>query len=208
MIRKFILPLLFATAFTCAAPAVAAISPMQYVQTTIDGILAALRDKNLDRDSRREKILDYINDSFDFRSMSQRTLATNWRKASDAEQDAFVDRFAKLIQSTYMGRLEAYTDEKIKYTKERIKGDKAIINTHIVTSSVEIPINYKMKQDGDRWRVYDVIIEEVSLISSYRSSYQSLIDKEGFKGLLAAMDDKINELNSAAEQTAEAAAQP
>ncbi|NOR40167.1 MAG: ABC transporter substrate-binding protein, partial [Gammaproteobacteria bacterium] len=110
-------------------------------------------------------------------------------------QQEFVKLFSQLIENTYIGRIEAYTDEKVDYPGEKVKGKKAVVETLILTASADIPINYKVyqKKNGEWW-VYDVIIEGISLISNYRSSYQEIVKKEGFDGLIAKMKAKIKEL--------------
>ena len=107
-----------------------------------------------------------------------------------------MDKFSQLILASYMGRIEAYTDERIEFRGERIKGDKAEVATVIVSGAREIPIRYKLRRKGDRWLVYDVVIEEVSLIRNYRSSYRAIVKKEGVGGLLARMDEKLAMLES------------
>jgi phospholipid transport system substrate-binding protein len=171
-------------------------SPTQTVQTAVDAILGIVTDETLDKEAKRTKMREIINKRFDFRAMSQRTLATNWKKASEDEQRQFVDLFAQLIQNSYIGKVEAYTSEKVEYPAEKIKGKRAVVDTLIITSSTEIPVNYKVYLKNDEWRVYDVIIEGVSLISSYRSTYQQIVKKDGFPGLFAKMEEKLKELEN------------
>ncbi|MEN8108567.1 MAG: ABC transporter substrate-binding protein [Pseudomonadota bacterium] len=180
-----------------AAFAEATPSPTDEVRASVDAVIALLKDDQLDRDSRREKMRVVINDRFDFRAMSQRTLATNWKKASDTEKQQFTDLFAQLIQNSYVSKIESYTNETVEYPGEKLKGRKAVVNTLIITSSAEIPVNYRVYLKNGKWRVYDVIIEGVSLISNYRSSYQQIVKKDGFPGLLARMEAKIKELENA-----------
>jgi len=172
-------------------------SAMDAVRTSVEAILDILKKGDaLDKDSRRSAMEVIIDKRFDFRAMSQRTLATNWKKATDAEKQEFTDLFKQLIQSSYVGKLEAYTNEKVEYVAEKAKGRKAVVETLIKTASADIPLNYKMySKDGD-WLVYDVIIEGVSLISNYRSSYQTIVKQEGFDGLMAKMKAKIEELKT------------
>jgi phospholipid transport system substrate-binding protein len=160
----------------------------------VEAIIGILKDTELDKPAKREKIRLVIAERFDFRAMSQRTLATNWKKASKEEQQQFVGLFAELIQNTYIGRVEAYTNEEVKYPGEKITNDRAVVDTLIVTSSAEIPVTYKLYLKDDRWLVYDVNIEGVSLISNYRNSYQEIVKREGFSGLLAKMEEKVREL--------------
>ena len=171
-------------------------SPTDSIRSSVDGILALLKDKELDKATRREKIGKVISNRFDFRAMSQRTLATNWKKASTEQKKEFIGLFSKLIENTYIGRVEAYTDEKVDYPGEKVKGKKAVVETLILTATADIPVNYKVYLKNDKWWVYDVVIEGISLISNYRSSYQEIVKKDGFDGLIAKMKAKIKELES------------
>ena len=173
-----------------------AAAPTDQLKKSLDGVIDVLREQGLDREVRREKIRVLFRERFDFKVMARRVLAKNWKKATPDIQDRFVILFADLLEATYIGRIEEYSDERVDYIKERIKEKRAIINTMIVTKSVEIPINYKLTLTGDKWLVYDVVIEEVSLVRSFRSSYSEIVKKEGFEGLLAKMEDKAEELKS------------
>jgi len=197
MLKRLFLILAAGIMLTTATIAPADISPTEAVRGSVNSILTLLQDKGLDQTTRREEMRKVINARFDFRAMSQRTLATNWKKASKEQQQEFVQLFAQLIENTYIGRVEAYTDEKVDFPGEKVKGKKAVVETLILTPSADIPINYKVyqKKNGEWW-VYDVIIEGISLISNYRSSYQEIVKKEGFDGLIAKMKNKIKELES------------
>ena len=171
-------------------------SAIDAVRSSVEAILDLLKKGDMDKAARRSAMEVIIDKRFDFRAMSQRTLATNWKKASDAEKQEFTGLFKQLIQSSYVGKLEAYTNETVEYVAEKAKGRKAVVETLIKTASADIPLNYKMySKDGD-WLVYDVIIEGVSLISNYRSSYQTIVKQEGFDGLMAKMKAKIEELKA------------
>jgi phospholipid transport system substrate-binding protein len=171
-------------------------SPTQTVQESVDAILTLIKDKTLEQDDRRARIRAYIKTRFDFEAMSQRTLATNWKKASEEEREKFIDLFSQLIENTYIGKIEAYTNEKVEYPGEKVKGSKAVVETLIIAASADIPVDYRLYRKNDTWWVYDVIIEGVSLISNYRSSYQEIVKKEGFDGLLAKMQEKVDELRN------------
>jgi phospholipid transport system substrate-binding protein len=195
MLKRLFLILAFGITLATANIVSADISPTDSIRGAVDGILTLLQNKELDQATRRKEMRKVINARFDFRAMSQRTLATNWKKASTEQKQEFVTLFSQLIENTYIGRVEAYTDEKVDYPGEKVKGKKAVVKTLILTASADIPINYKVyqKKDGEWW-VYDVIIEGISLISNYRSSYQDIVSKEGLDGLLAKMRSKIKEL--------------
>lgn len=197
MLKRLFLMLAFAMTLAAVNIASADISPTDSIRGSVDGILTILQNKELDQTTRRKEMRKVINERFDFHAMSQSTLATNWKKASKEQQEEFVTLFSQLIENTYIGRVEAYTDEKVDYPGEKVKGNKAVVATLILTASADIPIDYKVyqKKNGEWW-VYDVIIEGISLISNYRSSYQDIVSKEGLDGLLAKMRNKIKELET------------
>ncbi len=197
MLKKLLLALSLGTLLAFPASGSTETSPTQTVQESVNLILDLLKDDSLEQDDRRAKIRAHIKTRFDFQAMSQSTLATNWKKASAQERQQFIDLFSQLIENTYIGKIEAYTNEKVEYPGEKVKGNKALVETLIIAASADIPVNYKLYKKGDAWWVYDVIIEGVSLISNYRSSYQEIVKQEGFDGLLARMQEKIDELRSA-----------
>jgi len=182
--------------FSSARPALA--GPKDEVVATTERILSLLRDRDMDRQQRRREIREALRARFDFRAMSLKTLGRNWKKASPEQKDRFVELFARLLENAYLGRIEAYTDEEVVYGKEKIRGKKAVVKTEIVTRRKRIPVDYRLYDRGDGWYVYDVIIEEISLIRNYRSSYREIIGKEGFDGLLGRMEAKLARRDAAA----------
>lgn len=185
--------ILVAVFATVASLSSAMPTPTEQIKETIDAAIEALKDLGIDQESRKEKVSTLIRKRFDFRAMSKRTLAANWKKANPDQQERFVNLFANILENSYMDRIESYTDEQVEYVKERIKEDRALVDTVIVTGSADIPIRYKMLLEGEEWFVYDVVIEEVSLIRNFRSSYRDIVIKEGMDGLLARMEEKVEE---------------
>jgi phospholipid transport system substrate-binding protein len=165
-------------------------SPKATVETTVNAILGILRDKSLDREEARAKMRNEISKAFDPRAMAQSVLSTNWRQASKEQQDEFQALFLQTLENTYMGRIEAYTNEKVEFHDEEIDNNRAQVETVIVTTSNEIPINYKLRLRSDGWFVYDVEVENVSMVSSYRDTYRSVVRRDGIDGLLAQMREK------------------
>jgi phospholipid transport system substrate-binding protein len=196
MLKNMLMILTLGTLFALPVQGGNEISPTRTVQESVDAIIALLKDDSLGQEEMREKIRAHINTRFDFRAMSQRTLATNWKKASEQERERFIELFSQLIENTYIGKIEAYTDEKVEYPGEKVKGSKAVVETLIIAASADIPVDYRLYRKDGVWWVYDVIIEGVSLVSNYRSSYQEIVKQEGFDGLLVKMQEKIDELQS------------
>jgi len=196
MLKRLFLILTAGTLLATASLVAAGASPTESIRSSVDGVLALLQDKEMDDATRREKIGEVISERFDFRAMSQRTLATNWKSVSEEQRKEFVQLFSTLIENTYIGRVEAYTNEKVDFPGEKVKGKKAVVATLILTANADIPVDYKVYLKNDKWWVYDVVIEGISLISNYRSSYQEIVNKEGFDGLIEKMKAKIKELEN------------
>ncbi len=169
------------------------LGPKEQVKVTVDGILAILRDKSLDWYSKQLSIESIIDRRFDFQTMSQSVLATHWRKATPEERKRFVEFFSQYLQHTYTERMKQYTDQYVKYGAQTIRGDRAVVHTFIVTDNADIPVTYKLKQDEGKWFGYDVVIENVSLISNYRNTYTAIVRSEGMDGLLDSLENSIKQ---------------
>ena len=202
MLKRLLLVLMTGLALAFATASLAENSPTDEIRASVDAIIAILKNEQLDQAGKRAEIKAVVNKRFDFRAMSQRTLATNWKKTTDEEKNRFVDLFSQLIENSYVGKLDSYTNEKVNYTGEKVDGRKAVVETVIITTTADVPVDYRVYQKDDQWLVYDVTIEGVSLISNYRSSYQTIMKSEGFEGLLAKMQEKIDELASTPSQPA------
>jgi phospholipid transport system substrate-binding protein len=196
MLKRLLLLLVTGFSLGLSVTSFAGNSPTDDIRASVDAIIDILNDKQLDHAGKHSKISGVVYKRFDFRAMSQRTLATNWKNTTDEEKDKFVGLFSKLIENSYIGKLDSYTNEKVNYTGEKVDGRKAVVETLIITTSADIPVDYRVYQKGGQWLIYDVIIEGVSLISNYRSSYQEIMKNEGFEGLLTKMQAKIDELAS------------
>ncbi len=169
-------------------------TPSADITGTVDQIMEVLRNHELPKDLRREQLSSLIRNRFEFTVMSRSTLGKHWKKASADQQRQFQTLFSDLLEATYIGRIESYTDEKVVYGDEKIRGKKALVKTRIKTKTVEIPIDYKLVNKPEGWFVYDVVIEGVSLVRNFRSSYGTIVDREGFDVLFSKMQTKIAEL--------------
>ena len=188
---------IFFSAFSIAAVE----TPKQAIQTTIDSILETLRDKTLAKPAnkmkRRTAIKNLIQDRFDFTEMAKRVLATHWKNRSKEERDEFISVFSDLLMGSYIGKIESYTNEKVTYDKEILKGGGkyGMVKTQIITANVNIPIDYKLIKKSTKWVVYDVVIEGVSFVSTYRSQYNKIITGESYASLIKQMKQKLDEEN-------------
>jgi phospholipid transport system substrate-binding protein len=168
------------------------------VKMGIESVLNILRDPALKGDEkiseRRVKLRQAIGEQFDFNEMSRRSLARQWKNRSTEERIEFVDLFSVLMEKNYVGKIEAYTDEIIKYKKEDVDDDFASVKTIVVMKrKKEIAINYRLHKVAGKWRVYDVVVKGVSLINTYRQQFRSIIKRSSYDGLVKILRRKKNE---------------
>ncbi len=185
----FLLGSLLVTAPTLAADAGA--SPKAVVETTVNELLAILRKPDFDLAKDRAEIKNKIISVFDETAMAQSVLSTAWRDATREQQEEFKTLLVQTIEDTYLDRIQAYTNESVEFRDEEIRNDRATVNTVVVTANKNVPVNYKLRKRNDgRWLVYDVEVENVSMVSSYRDSYRDIVRRNGVAGLLDQMRAK------------------
>lgn len=165
--------------------------PTARVKDSVDRVITILKDKSIDRETRWNRIEVVINEGFDFRSMSQSVLATNWKKATPEERQRFVEFFSQYLEDTYRNKIEAYTNQHVEYVGETIRGKRAVVETRILADSTEIPVNYKLKNNDGEWFAYDVVIEGVSLVNNYRGTFAAIVNNGGMAGLLNDIQARI-----------------
>lgn len=143
---------------------------------------------------RRESIKNIIDTNFDSLEMSRRALGKNWQDQSKEKQLEFIKLFYWRLYSFYILKVETYSDEKVQYVKEKASGNKAAVLTRINSKRYpEFDIEYRLKKDGDIWKIYDVVIEGVSLVANYRSQFDSFLAKKTFDELLQGLREKAPE---------------
>jgi len=187
--------LVFCLSFSPAPLNAAEAGPEMQLKSSIDKLMLVLRDENLKGPEkiqlRRERIADVVFMQFNMQRMAKLSLGRGWRDLDTAQRDHFVEIFRKLLAKSYVATIDGYAGEKISYVKEIIKGDKAEVRTLVIGSGKEIPLNYKLKLKDDRWLIYDVIIENVSLVRNYRSQFIPIMKKSGYDGLVKQIEKKI-----------------
>ena len=163
---------------------------------TIDKVIKIVKDDVLknDRQGRRVALRKTIDERFNYRQMVMRSLAKNWDARSDQERREFIALFKSLLENSYANKLEAYRDEKINYLDEIIKGKYALVKTEVVRRSSTIGVDYKLIQENGDWKVYDFVIEGVSMIRNYRSQFTKIIRRGSYEVLVRKLTDKINEI--------------
>lgn len=163
-------------------------SATEAMKGTIDQALKVLKDESLkspEKSQERLEILeDIIGKRFDYREMGKRTLGKHWRQFSEADQEEFVRLFQRFLSKTYAGNVDGFSDEQVEYRKERRKGDFAEVQTAVTSEKSTISIHYRMLKSSDGWKVYDVVLDGVSLVKNFRGQFGRIIEAESAKGLL------------------------
>ncbi len=169
-------------------------SATEQLKPIIGELVTILSDKSLEGDAnkevRREKVMTSIKAGFDFREMSKRVLGKTWEKISEEDRLYFTELMTKLLENVYVGKLEGYGGQDIVFTNERKKGNRAQVTTLVEHEGVELPIHYIMKFSAEKWMVYDINIEGVSLVRNYKEQFKSILRKEKYAGLVKVLEEK------------------
>jgi len=154
--------------------------PFDTVKGHVNEVLKVLRDPALQGDAKeeakQEKIEAIADEMFDYVALSRLTLGRNWKKFNSDQKKEFIQLYRSILEKAYMDRILSYTDEEVTFGKETMLSEKkAEVQTHIITKSVEIPIFYRVYLKDGKWKVYDVIIEGISLVKNYRTQFRDIL---------------------------------
>jgi len=189
---------LFCLIWVCLASGVE--GPTVVVKNTIDEVIQLVTDETLkvpDQASHRRELLEEtIGKKFDFEEMAKRSLAVHWKNRNASEHDEFVRLFRSLLSNTYAGKIENYSGETVNYLKERLKDGYAEVQTKIVSAQTEISLDYRLILKDGTWRVYDVVVNGVSLVKNYRSQFDRIIHRSSYEDLVITLRDKSNEITA------------
>jgi phospholipid transport system substrate-binding protein len=174
-----------------------AATPKETVEDGVNKILKMLGDpafKAQSKDQQIATLVDEIDNVFDFMELSRRTLGKSWKKMNAEQQTEFVKLFKELLQGVYADRLLAYSDQKVIFDKEiMLKKGRAEVQSYLQTSDgTKVPLFYRLTDKKGSWKVYDVIIEGVSMVKNYRTQFREIISKDSPDKLLEVLRDKVN----------------
>ncbi len=170
-------------------------APTDQIRETADKVLAILRDPNLKseakKEERRSELRQVIYTRFDFEDMAKRSLGAYWRGRTPEEQQDFVKTFSELLEKSYADKIESYNGEKFAYKSEVQDKDYAEVDTKVATKKgEEFSINYKLHLVNGVWKVYDVAIENISLVNNYRSQFNRILSTSSYDELMRRMKEK------------------
>src|SRR5262245_6779135 len=167
--------------------------PTEQLRGCVDRFLRVAADTSGGKRERRTALRRIADDIFDWEETAKRSLGTHWQDRTPVEREEFVRLFADLLERSYMTKIEAYDGERIGYLGDSVDGDQAIVRTKLVTKNGETGVNYRMRRRDDKWKVYDVEIEGVSLVSNYRTQFNRLLTRSAYPEVVRALKAKTTE---------------
>ncbi|MEK6672365.1 MAG: ABC transporter substrate-binding protein [Nitrospirota bacterium] len=195
VMKKYLISMILTVCLISPVPALAGV-PLDTVKGYSDKVLDVLRDPvfkaEAAKKTKKDKIRAISEEMFDFTELSKRTLALNWSKFNPEQQKEFVELYTSLLEDAYANKILAYSDEKITFTKEVPLSAKTVeVQSTVLRKSAEIPIYYRVILKDGAWRVYDVVIEGVSLISNYRTQFKDILSNKPPESLLETLRKKV-----------------
>jgi phospholipid transport system substrate-binding protein len=171
-------------------------APLNTVQGHVNKVLDVLRDPALKgeagKKAKKEKIRAISERMFDYLELSRRTLGQDWKKLNASQQKEFIDLYKSLLEDAYADKIVNYSDEKVLFSKENALSEKTTeVQTTIITKKADIPIHYRVILKEGEWKVYDVVIEGVSLISNYRNQFREILTNKSPEHLLDTLRKKV-----------------
>lgn len=169
--------------------------PTDQLKAAVDQIIAILEDPALKSETRTEErraaIRKEADKVFDFEETSKRALGPHWQRLSEKDRQEFATLFADLLERAYIAKIERYNGEKTVYAGESVDGEVAVVKTRfIVKSGSEVPVDYRMHRRGERWLVYDVTVEGISLVNNYRTQFNKILQTSSYEDLVARLKGK------------------
>lgn len=184
MNHRMLVPMVAVLALATAAVAG---EPTDTLKARVDRVLLLLEEPG----DRRTPIRKVAEELFDFEEMSRRALGPHWNARTPEQRREFVTLFTDLLERSYLGRIESGRGGKVVYSGETVNGDEATVRTRVLTPQrTEVPIDYRMHRKADRWQVYDVSVEGISLINNYRSQFNSVIQSSSYSALVERLRSK------------------
>ena len=160
-------------------------APTEEVRQYTDQVVKILENPQLRSADKRAAVRKVAIEIFDVNETAKRALGTHWQTRSGAERDEFVNLFADLLERTYISKIDLFGGERLRYTTESVDGDFAVVRAKVVTSKgTEVPVEARMLKRGDHWQIYDIAIQNISLIANYRTQFDRIIRTSSYQDLV------------------------
>jgi phospholipid transport system substrate-binding protein len=191
LLRRLALSVLLVLVFS-ARFVYASLTPTEMIEATISKAAFALKKANGSQAEKWEAIGIIIDQSFDFRSMTQNPLSEDWKMASMEERRLFVSFFSQYLEDTYRNNLILTGDQAIKILSEQVRRTRAVVETMVSSSSKSVQVTYRLKDNGGVWFVYDVLVSGVSVVDEAREMFDAIIKAEGIDGMKDDLENRVN----------------
>ena len=171
-------------------------APTDQLRAYTDQILKVLENPGLSLPEKRAAVRRLASEVFDTMETAQRVLGQHWQQRTPAERESFAKLFANLLEQTYIARIDEYGGERLTYVSEQVDGERGVVRARIVTNKgTEVPVESRLLLKGERWLIYDILIENLSLISNYRSQFDRVIRSSGYPELVKRLQVRVEALN-------------
>jgi phospholipid transport system substrate-binding protein len=181
----------------------AAGTPTAAIKTTIKQMFVILNDEELKTpgraEERHQQLEKVIGNRIAYDEMAKRSLGPQWAQLNEEERQEFVRLYAQLLRDTYSSRFDRYSDEKVEFLQETLQGDYAEVRTRLTSSKFTLDVDYRMLQRAGDWRVYDIVVDGISLVHSYREQFTKIIRTYSYEELVTKLRQKTGEIKPFAE---------
>jgi phospholipid transport system substrate-binding protein len=169
-------------------------APTEEIRTAVNQGVEILKGAKLDDERQRADVINRLRTIvyplFDFREMAKRSLGAYWRRINRQQQDEFVASFTDLLEKTYADKIDLYDGQKVTYAGETVDKDFAVVNTKLIGKNQSYSVDYKLQLVDGKWKIYDVVAENISLVNNYRSQFNRILTKSSFDDLIQRIRSK------------------
>lgn len=169
------------------------IAAQEFLNSNLDAVFEVLQQEDLDKSTKHSKITEIVTPMFDFQLMAKLSLGRkHWPDLTQEKKERFTELFVKRLRQSYLNKITSYTDEKIIYEAPVEVKKKVHVPTYLISKGKKIEMLYKIYQSSDNWKIYDIEIQGVSIIRSYRSQFKEILQKGTFDDLLQKLQKPVN----------------
>lgn len=181
----------------CSGKSAIAGEPTEAIRSAVNQGVEILKNAKLDSPKQRVQVIDRLRQIvyplFDFNEMAMRSLGANWRRLNSEQRNEFVSTFTALLEKTYADQIDLYNGQQVVYTGESIDGDYAQVDSRIIDKNGQTySVAYRLHKVDGKWKIYDVVAENISVVNNYRSQFNRVIARSSFEELLKIMKQQAN----------------
>lgn len=178
------------------APAATTTGAMSQVQNLVDQAIKILQNKSTPVAQRRRQLRDLVQQHFDFDDMARSALGYHWRTLKPAQRQEFTKLFKSFIEDAYLSKIQDYSGQKVQFISENMDGPgySQVRSRVVQDGKAPIPLNYMLERENNAWKIYDVTVDNISIIANYRNQFNRVINNEGFDKLMVDMRNKQQQL--------------